>query len=246
MNMFEAYHLDKSKGAAPLYHQLKQILKKEIEEGNFIKGSLFPCEKDLMNTFGVSRTTVRQALGDLSNLGYLRGERGVGTMVTFSKINERMQSVISFSEEMQRHGVIMSTSHCSIGPEAASKYIAQQLDVKEGERVFHLIRVRCADGVPLVYSDTYLPGCLDLPLNEATYNASLYDFLRKERDIVVASAQDTLEAMLADGQMAAFLKIPLYTAVFKRTRKGFDQDGRQVEFSVSCYPGEKYKYTIEL
>jgi DNA-binding GntR family transcriptional regulator len=46
--------------------------------------------------------------------------------------------------------------------------------------------------------------------------------------------------------MAAFLKIPLYTAVFKRTRKGFDQDGRQVEFSVSCYPGEKYKYTIEL
>ena len=178
--MFEAYHLDKSKGAAPLYHQLKQILKKEIEEGNFAKDSLFPCEKDLMNTFGVSRTTVRQALGDLSNLGYLRGERGVGTMVTFSKINERLQSVISFSEEMRRHGVIMSTSHCSIRSETVSKYIAQQLGVMEGERVFHLIRVRCADGVPLVYSDTYLPGSLDLPLTESTYNASLYDFLRKE------------------------------------------------------------------
>jgi GntR family transcriptional regulator len=244
--MLDAYRLDKSKGAAPLYHQLKQILKKEIEEESFVKGDIFPCEKDLMNIFEVSRTTVRQAIADLTNLGYLRGERGVGTIVTFSKINERLKSVISFSEEMRRHGIIMSTSHCKIDFEIASKYIAQQLGVTVGEKVIHLIRVRCADGAPLVYSNTYLPGNLDLPLEESNYDASLYEFLKKEKNILVTATNDTLEAILADEEIAKFLKIELNTAVFKRTRKGFDQFGKQVEFSLSYYPGDKYKYNIDL
>ena len=138
--------LDRSPGAAPLYHQLAAVLKEKIESGEYTVGDAFPTELQLQNMYRVSRITVRNAVALLTNEGYLECARGVGTKVIFPKINEQLKQVVSFSEEMAQHGIVMSTKFCEISTVPASEQVAAQLHVQKGAPVFKLIRVRCADG----------------------------------------------------------------------------------------------------
>lgn len=230
----------------PLYHQLEMILKEKIEQGEFLNGDILPGETKLMETYGVSRITVRQALGNLTNAGYVVGKPGIGTVVVFEKIDEHLKSVISFSEEMAQHGISMSTSYCSMEELLPGKAVALQLGIEEDQKCFCLTRVRCAKGVPMVYSHTYINTCWNLPLSSECYSDSLYRFLSERLGILVASATDTLEAVLADEEIARFLQISPGMPVFKRTRKSHDPDQRVIEFSICYYPGDQYKYSVKL
>lgn len=75
--------LDRRKGATPLYGQIAELLKRQIENGEYASGDRFPSEKQLQERFSVSRMTVRQAVGEMSNAQYLKSGRGVGTRVVY-------------------------------------------------------------------------------------------------------------------------------------------------------------------
>ena len=137
--------LNREKGTPPLYYQLKEKLKEQIEAEEFKKGDTFLSEKELQEKYQVSRVTVRQAVNELVNAGYLKCERGKGTTVVFNKINENIKQVISFSEEMKQHGIVMSTSYCVISEERADSKIAENLGIRENETCYKLERVRCAE-----------------------------------------------------------------------------------------------------
>lgn len=233
------------KDSAPLYVQLENILRGKIENGEYAPGDILPSEKQMQEHFGVSRITVRQAVGDLVNEGYLKCAQGVGTTVVFEKIDENLQRVISFSEEMARHGVRMETRSCSISRVKASRRVAAKLDIPQGEQCCRLVRVRCAKGSPLVYSITFLKDSVGLPMDPGVYRDSLYLFLEKEFGIRIVKGQDTFEAVPASQAIAAFLEIPVCAPVFKRTRKTTDQDNQAVEYTICYYPGDKYKYSME-
>lgn len=237
--------LDRSKGAMPLYKQLEEILKKAIDDGVYKVGELFPCEKELMASYEVSRITVRQAVAELSALGYLKGERGKGTTVIIDKINENLKSIVSFSQEMALHGVLMTTKICEVTKEKASSYIAKALNLEDGAFVIKVVRLRCASASAIAYSTTYLPFSLGLSLASSDYSTSLYCYL-KDKGITVVRANDTLEAVLAEKDIADKLEIDIKSAVFKRTRNSFDEKGVPIEFSYIYYPGDKYKYNINL
>ena len=88
--------LNREKGAAPLYSQIVEIIKGQIENGDFVKGDQFPTEKQMQETYQVSRITVRQAINELVNEGYLQCARGVGTTVIYGKIDENLKNLVSF------------------------------------------------------------------------------------------------------------------------------------------------------
>ena len=68
-----------------------------------------------MEEYQVSRVTIRQAMTALSQAGYIMSRRGIGTEVTYEKIDEHMKSVISFTDEMKQHNITMNTSYCKMG-----------------------------------------------------------------------------------------------------------------------------------
>ena len=80
--------LNRGKGTVPLYFQIASILREQIENGEFAHGDLLYSEKQLQKIFNVSRITVRQAIGALTNEGYLQCSRGIGTTVIFKKIDD--------------------------------------------------------------------------------------------------------------------------------------------------------------
>src|SRR5215467_2864404 len=89
----------------PLYHQLQAVLKAEIESGKWRPDEQLPNEAKLAEIYGVSKITVRQALQELAELGYIRREHGRGTFIARRKFDEGPRELTSFTEEMRRHAV---------------------------------------------------------------------------------------------------------------------------------------------
>jgi GntR family transcriptional regulator len=237
--------LDRGKAAVALYLQMAEQIANAIESGEYAPGQIIPSEKQYEEQYSVSRMTVRLAIGELVNKGYVERMRGIGTVVTYGKIEENLKRVISFSEEMQLHGITMQTSYCDIKKVTASEKVASILNVKVNSIVYELTRVRCANNRPLVYSTTYLT-LPDLPLDAGVYSTSLYKFLSEKYNINIARAGDQLEATLAEGVVAKYLEVAQGFPTFKRTRVAYDQYDNEVEFSICYYPGDKYRYSVNL
>lgn len=157
--------LNREKGAAPLYSQIVEIIRGQIENGEFVKGDLFLTEKKLQEIYGVSRITVRQAINELVNEGYLQCSRGIGTTVVYGKIDENLKNLVSFTDEMKLHGKVMNTSYCDMSLIHAGKTVADQLEIAPGEECYRLVRVRSVGEEAIVYSITYLKKTREYPLN---------------------------------------------------------------------------------
>lgn len=94
----------------PLYFQLKEVLKEKIEKGIYKPDELIPSERELIDTYGISRTPVRQALNELVAEGFLRREHGRGTFVAPKKIDQMfLESLSSFGDEMEHKGLSFET-----------------------------------------------------------------------------------------------------------------------------------------
>lgn len=238
--------LNREKGAAPLYSQIADILKKQIRNGEFVSGDSFYTEKKLQEMFQVSRITVRQAVSELEAEGYVQSFRGVGTTVTYGKINENLKSLVSFTEEMRFHGKEMTTTYCDMSLTKADKTIAAQLEIPVGEECYRLVRVRNVDKEPIVYSITYLKNTRRYPLDIHCYMTSLYRFLETEYHTKVVKGTDTLEAVLAGKEISRYLSVPEGSPIFQRTRKTYEENGQILEYSICYYPGARYKYSVEL
>lgn len=238
--------LNHEKGASPLYAQLEAILKGKIEHGEYNKGDQFPTEKMIMEEYQVSRVTVRQAFAALTQSGYIKSSRGIGTTVIFEKIEEHLEQVISFTEEMRRHNITMNTSFCEMKLVKPDTQVAMALKIPKTESCYCLKRVRCVEGSPLVYTVTWLKEKVKLPLEPESYLESLYAFLREQFDLRIEKGIDTLEAALPSEEVRNHLQIDERMPVFKRTRQTFLPGDEIFEYSVCYYPGNRYKYTVEL
>ena len=238
--------LNRDKGAAPLYSQLEQILRKKIEHGEYCKGDFLPTEKQIMEEYDTSRMTVRQALAELAQNNYIKSRRGVGTEVIYEKIDEHIENVISFTEEMKRHNISMQTSYCHMEKIKPNEKVAMALNISLTDKCYCLLRVRDVDGKPLVYTRTYLKDIVELPEDESYYMESLYKYLNDAHGIQIEKGQDTLEAALPNEEVMKFLKIDKSMPIFKRTRQTFITGGEVFEYSICYYPGNRYKYTVDL
>lgn len=238
--------LNREKGAAPLYCQLENILKTQIEHGEYNKGDIFPSEKMLMEQYQVSRVTVRQAFAALVQAGYIKSSRGIGTEVIYEKIDEHLKHVISFTDEMKQHNITMETSYCEIEKVSPTTRIAIALSVPKTDLCYCLTRVRCVNEKPLVYTITYLKDIVELPLDRKFYMESLYKYLSEVHGIRIERGKDTLEAALPTEEVQKFLEIGPQMPVFKRVRQTFLPGGEVFEYSICFYPGNRYKYTVDL
>jgi GntR family transcriptional regulator/GntR family mannosyl-D-glycerate transport/metabolism transcriptional repressor len=238
--------LDHGKGAPPLYSQLEAILKNDIECGKYNKGDIFPSEKMLMEEFQVSRITVRQAISSLTQLGYIKCSRGIGTEVISEKIDEHIKSVISFTDEMKRHNIRMKTTYCNMEKVNPEVRVAMILQVPRTDTCYCLTRVRCVEGKPLVYTITYLKNIVELPLENECYMESLYKYLSEHFGIIIEKGEDTLEATLPTKEVQKRLEISEQMPVFKRVRQTFLPGNEIFEYSICYYPGNRYKYTVDL
>lgn len=165
----------------PLYYQLKQTLLKWIEGGDYPPGSILPSEKQLQDSFGISRTTVRMALKELEQEGFLVRSPGKGTFVASMKIESGPRRILSFTQEMLNMGLQVSNQVVSLEKELPVIRTANKLQIPQDQPVWRLERIRMADSAPIATEVNYIPAAL-VPNMEAqlAQNQSFYSCLEEE------------------------------------------------------------------
>lgn len=232
----------------PLYYQLMQLFRQEIEEGRYQPGDLFPSENELCERFGISRPTVRQAINELVREGLLHRVRGKGTFVSEPKIQQDfIQRLVSFTEEMEQKGLKSTTRVLSLEVVPASKKVAAFLSLAYEEPVFRLERLRFVEGVPIVVVTTYLPQkyCPTLDQQDLNNN-SLYRTLEAEYGVRICRARRILEVIAATEEYAKLLETDIGAPLQLSKTVAWDQYNRAIEFSIARYRGDRSQFIIEL
>lgn len=232
----------------PLYLQVKETIKKQIENETYPHGTLIPAEPELEKMFHVSRITIRQAISELVKEHYVKKERGIGTTVTYdAKFHEEATAIRSFTDEVLMRGKVPGTSYIDVQKIKATPDVLEGMYLSEDElELIKLTRVRTADDKPMVYFITYIPACFGLPMDKESYRGSMYDLFEEYRVGRPVRVKETVSAIAADDNMASWLKIKPGDPIFKRIRLAFDQNNRPIEFTISYYNGKLYEYSTEI
>ncbi len=148
----------------PKYLQLKAEFMREIQEERWTEGTRFPSEQDLVSRLGVSKMTVRQAVAELVNDGFLRRDHGKGTFVTRPRALRRFWTVLSFTEEMRSRGLEVQNKLLGVRRVVPPGPIRKALRLGPGERVLQIRRIRAVHGQPIAYNVSHVPlsRCPDL------------------------------------------------------------------------------------
>src|SRR5690349_13022306 len=149
--------LSKRDAPVPLYHQVKMAILREIEAGRWAPGQQMPTENALIARFHVSKITVRQALAELAQMGYVRREQGRGTFAQRPPLEEGPRELTSFTGEMRGHGMSASSKVLEHGIVDAPEDVAFALEIGVGEPVFRLRRLRFADDEPMGLQTAFIP-----------------------------------------------------------------------------------------
>jgi GntR family transcriptional regulator len=231
----------------PLYHQLKCALITAIESGEWQSGQQLPNEGKLAENFGVSKVTVRQALRDLSDVGYVRREQGRGTFVSRPKLGKGPRELTSFSEEMRRHHLTASSRILERFETGASERIAEALQIPAGEQVLVLKRLRLADAEPMAIQTAHIPVKLVPQLVQTNLeNASLYELLHSRYGLQPSSARETYSAVSVDPMPSELLRVPPGSPVLAVERVTYLATGKPFEFVQSLIRSDRYSIILEL
>lgn len=233
----------------PLYYQLKQAILKWIEDGEYLPGALIPSEKQLQELFHISRTTVRLALKELEQEGFLVRSPGKGTYVSCMKMESGPRRLLSFTQEMINFGLRPGSQIISIEKERPAGRTAKLLEIAENQLVWRLERIRLADAVPVVTEINCIPVSLvqELDVN-ILKNQSFYEYLEREYGIVIAYARERVECRLANMRESKHLDVPkgaplLYIErLTYGYRKSRPMEQIPVELVKMSYNAEKYAF----
>lgn len=231
----------------PLYHQVKTLVLREIEAGRWRPEEQLPTEDELAERFKVSKITVRQALRDLAQLGYIRREQGRGTFVQRPPVILGPRELTSFTGEMRGHGMRASSQVLEQGIVAAPSEVAGMLGIEVDEDVFRLKRLRLADGEPMGVQTAFIPAILVPGINELEFgNESLYDVLGARYNLFPSSAHETHIAFAVGSDDARLLHLLPGSAVMAAERVSRLADGRGLEYVQSVMRGDRYKIVLDL
>jgi GntR family transcriptional regulator len=232
----------------PLYEQIKEYLLGQIQAGTYRPGDRIPSERELAQKLGVSRLTVHQAVKDLQQGGVLVAYVGKGTFVSPQTLQQQLEALTSFTEEMRSRGHSPSSRVLSTHQEAAPDDIARMLQLRPGTQLHVLRRLRLADGQPMALETSYIVAALCPGLLEKFDFAieSLYRVMRQEYGLQLGTAEQTIESRGALREEAEALDIRLHTPLLFMTRVLYAEDGTPLEYVRSAYRGDRYKFHVVL
>lgn len=229
----------------PLYHQLRQALLEPLKQGHWKEGDLIPTEREICDTYGVSRITVRRAINDLVREGYLISHQGKGTVVARPKVQRQLSQLRSFSEEMQASGLRAGSRLLSLRQEPALGDVATALQLEEGSWIWIVERLRLVDDEPTIISTSYLRLPPNILLTPAQLHgqASLWRTLRLQ-GIIFARSESTIQGIAGSDRESELLEVPPGSPLLLVESIIYSADDVPVEYTRMVSRGDRYKYTV--
>ena len=231
----------------PLYLQLRDTLEAQIRAGVYQRHQRLPSERELSERFNISRMTARQALMELARAGVVYTRVGKGTFVAEPKIDQQLQSLTGFSEDVRARNGKPSSRVLEARVFPATPDVAAALRIAPGTDVIQLARVRMADGSPLSLEVAHLPTSM-VPglLTHDFSHESLYDVLENSFGLRLTQAEQRIEAGLANSRELELLELIPPAPVLRMQRLTLAAAGVPVEWVLSAFRGDRYAFRSTL
>lgn len=230
---------------SPIYIEIHNKIRTDIEAGKWHVGQRIPAERELAKSFGVSRMTLRQAIQTLVDEGILERHVGSGTYVASRKVQEKMSGTTSFTDLMQAQGKVPSSKTVSYHLANPTLSEIKRLELPQGNQVLRMERVRYADGIPISFETAAVPADLVEGFSKEEVTASLYHVLEFKGGYQLGGAQQTVTATLASERIADYLKIKRNDAILKLRQVSFLKSGRPFEYVRTQYVGSRFEFYLE-
>jgi GntR family transcriptional regulator len=231
----------------PVYIQIKDILIDKINSGELKSGCQLPSERDISETYNISRMTARNALTQLVDLGYAYRVKGKGTFVMIPNLERDFVKLSGFSQMLKSKGIKPSNKVVKSGIIEADKKIASLLETTIGTKVYEIVRIRYGDNIALALEYSYLPVSLFDNLLQYDFESnSLYKVIEDVYKHKLKFSKQWIKITTLYKNEARMLDVTEHTPAFLLESISYDMDERVVEATRSLNIGDRTTFYTEL
>lgn len=232
--------------ALPLYAQIADELRRNIETSVYRVGDQLPTEQELSARFGVNRHTLRRAVDVLRQEGLIRVDRGRGMFVASAPIALSIGQRVRYNEMLKAHGLQPSKRTLRIAELPADKTLAKHLDIALGDPVILFERLSLADGSAISISSSHFPGDR-LPglMEHCKHYQSISKLLQREYGLDHIRRSTRISARIVQPRDARYLNVPANTPILLTESINVNQHNELIEYGVTRFRGDRMELVFE-
>ena len=224
----------------PVYYQLKEDVKEKISTGLWKVGQCIASERELSEYYGVSRMTVRQALGELVQEGLLIREKGKGTFVCEPKVKQ--QDMMSFSDIIKKSGKTLKTKVLEFEVINTPDELA---GIFAFDKIYRINRLRIVNDEPVASEIVYIPCDYCGYINKSDLEGSLYKLL-EDNGYSVESSESSIVAVVMDDELKKLFEVNKQVPLLKSHNITYNTDGKVLYIEDAIYRSDKYILEVNI
>jgi GntR family transcriptional regulator len=243
---------DAAPAFSPLYQQIKALIIRSLQSGEWRPGEAIPSEMELAARFKVSQGTVRKAIDELSAENRLMRRQGKGTFVAThaeQHTQYRFLRLVPDAGDDDEQAGRMSRRVLDCRRVRAPADVARALELRSGDSAVQIRRTLSAMGRPVVLDEIWLPGGLFKGLSAerlSQYRGPMYALFETEFGVHMIRASERIRAVAADEAAAQWLEVPEGAPLLSVERLSYSYDDKPVELRRGLYHTEAHYYRNEL
>lgn len=224
----------------PVYYQLKEDIKKKIIEGVWQVGECISSERELSETYSVSRMTIRQALGELVQEGILVREKGKGTFVCDPKVKQK--DMMSFSEMIKRSGRKLETRVLEFEIVDTPE---EFLDFFKFDKLYKINRIRVVDGENIANEIVYIPCDYCGYIDKEIIKGSLFNIFA-DFGYIIDHSESSIKAVIMDDKLKDLFNVKVELPLLKICSKTYTTEGKILFVEESIYRSDKFDLEVNI
>ncbi len=237
----------KSFASKPVHNRIADLCRDAIHKGTFAPGERFPSERELADSYDVSRATANKVISSLIAEGLLDLQKGIGTFVRKGRpLFASLDGMESFTSHARQQGhepatQVLTFKHVSCS--SLPKEVRMGLGLEEGviEPVIYLERLRLADGIPMIVEFRWVRESLALGLEKEDVKESFYRVLEEKFDVRMTGERHTISAVLMDETASELFQVSEPCAALQVEGTGFVKGETPLWYQRLLYRGDRYQ-----
>jgi GntR family transcriptional regulator len=232
---------------ATLHSRIREELRARIFSGAWQPHDRVPSESELMAQYGVSRVTVRQALGDLEKERLIFKIAGKGSFVAEPKPFQELGRLQGFAEAMGTHGHEIYNKLVHVVQIEATPKVAERLGLAPHTTVTKLQRVRYLDRRPVSLDVTWVPSHIgDRLAREDLATRDIFAIIENDYGTPLGHADLAIDATLADARLASLLEVPNGAPVLRVERLTHSKSGQPLDYEHHYFRADNFQYRLRV
>lgn len=228
----------------PLYRQLLDELRANIERGVCAPGEKLPSELELAQQYGVSVVTVRKATDELASLGLVEKKRGKGTFVAGRKYSRDYTKILGFGESCRMQGLEPGSKLLARSVREPTHKIREKLGLPESaSEVVYVSRLRYVNGEPIAIEENYFSMDYAFLLTE-NLDGSLFEVLQRVVGAEVRASRKTIEICRANAAESRLLEVKKNQPLLLVKSVAYDGGNTPIYCGTQIINGELFKLIV--